>query len=624
LGLAAVAALTASLALAPSALADDFYASPTGGGNCTSLAEACQLSTAVSDATSGNDTVFVRGDQGDYSFAAGIDAAAKVTIRGVNGRPRLLFENTGLFLGFADSLARDLYIETGGDYALSIVDSRADRVVAKETGGGGVACQMKNSTLTNSLCWSIGDGSEAVEIPNEPADVADTLRGVTAVAVGPNSDAVKVEAFQAHEQTVRLTNVIARGTSNDIEAVGGPTASVSVTAAHSNFATTSFGDNVTFTGSPTNQTAVPAFVDAAAGNFRQTAASPTVDGGVTHADNGTLDLDGDARTLGASTDIGADELVPPNQPPPPAVVPVVTTGAAAFITDTGANVAGLVNPSGSATTYTFEYGTTTAYGASTPAADAGAGSGDQAVGALLSGLTASTTYHYRVVATNAGGTTVGADREFTTLPTCPRPPTAAANVSGTPLGERLVGTAQNDVLNGLAGDDCLYGLDANDRLSGGSGDDTLRGDVAPPVGFLPSTRRPGNDTLDGGTGADLLRGDDGSDRLSGGSDGDRLAGGRGNDRLTGGSGDDRVNGSSGNDRLAGSSGEDDLNGSHGNDTITPGTGRDIARGGDGNDRISARDNARDRIDCGSGRRDRVTADRADQVSRNCERVSRRR
>jgi hypothetical protein len=45
-------------------------------------------------------------------------------------------------------------------------------------------------------------------------------------------------------------------------------------------------------------------------------------------------------------------------------------------------------------------------------------------------------------------------------------------------------------------------------------------------------------------------------------------------------------------------------------------------GGSGRDTISARDRTRDRINCGSGR-DRVTADRIDRVSRNCERVRRR-
>ncbi len=40
--------------------------------------------------------------------------------------------------------------------------------------------------------------------------------------------------------------------------------------------------------------------------------------------------------------------------------------------------------------------------------------GAQAISAALGGLAPATTYHYRVVATNAGGTTNGADRTFTT------------------------------------------------------------------------------------------------------------------------------------------------------------------------------------------------------------------
>jgi hypothetical protein len=48
----------------------------------------------------------------------------------------------------------------------------------------------------------------------------------------------------------------------------------------------------------------------------------------------------------------------------------------------------------------------------------------------------------------------------------------------------------------------------------------------------------------------------------------------------------------------------------------------VIRGSSGNDRISARDRARDNVNCGSGR-DRVTADRIDKVAANCERVSRR-
>jgi hypothetical protein len=100
---------------------------------------------------------------------------------------------------------------------------------------------------------------------------------------------------------------------------------------------------------------------------------------------------------------------------------VVTTGPAESVTTSGARVTGTVNPGGAQTTYHFEYGTTSSYGLSTPDNDAGAGSADLGVSAQLSGLTAQTTYHYRLV---AGGVN-GNDRTFTTGPN-PRPPSVTS------------------------------------------------------------------------------------------------------------------------------------------------------------------------------------------------------
>ena len=40
----------------------------------------------------------------------------------------------------------------------------------------------------------------------------------------------------------------------------------------------------------------------------------------------------------------------------------------------------------------------------------------QSISANISGLTASTTYHFRIVSTNSNGTTYGRDRTFTTTP----------------------------------------------------------------------------------------------------------------------------------------------------------------------------------------------------------------
>jgi hypothetical protein len=68
------------------------------------------------------------------------------------------------------------------------------------------------------------------------------------------------------------------------------------------------------------------------------------------------------------------------------------------------------------TTYRFEYGTTDSYGSALPAVEGDAGSASRAhlVFEQLEGLTPGTTYHYRLVATNATGTTFGEDRTVTT------------------------------------------------------------------------------------------------------------------------------------------------------------------------------------------------------------------
>jgi hypothetical protein len=94
--------------------------------------------------------------------------------------------------------------------------------------------------------------------------------------------------------------------------------------------------------------------------------------------------------------------------------PTVATGAATNLLPDGAKLLGKVNAAGSVTNYHFEYGTTTAYGQSTSAGSA-VGSVDENVSAVISALRPATAYHFRLVATNAGGTTLGADQTLTTL-----------------------------------------------------------------------------------------------------------------------------------------------------------------------------------------------------------------
>jgi hypothetical protein len=80
------------------------------------------------------------------------------------------------------------------------------------------------------------------------------------------------------------------------------------------------------------------------------------------------------------------------------------------------SLAASVNPNGSPTTYQYEYGTTTSYGSKAPASPKSIGSGASAVevSEKIEGLAPETTYHFRLVATNAKGTVEGEDQTFTT------------------------------------------------------------------------------------------------------------------------------------------------------------------------------------------------------------------
>ena len=118
-------------------------------------------------------------------------------------------------------------------------------------------------------------------------------------------------------------------------------------------------------------------------------------------------------TNSAGTTDGPDRRFTTSNPP------AVTTDGATNVTAEKAMIHGTVNPNGMATAVQFEYGTTGRYGSSTKLGSAGSGSAARTVVSTLAGLSPNTTYHYRLVATSAAGTTDGSDRTFKT--SAPRP-----------------------------------------------------------------------------------------------------------------------------------------------------------------------------------------------------------
>ncbi len=132
---------------------------------------------------------------------------------------------------------------------------------------------------------------------------------------------------------------------------------------------------------------------------------------MTNGFNGT-----DNKTL---LDFTVPTAAPPPPPPPPPP-PSATSQPATNPGSTTATVNASVNPNGADTHYSFQYGTTTSYGSTTPSTDAGSGTSPVAAAANLTGLAPSTTYHFQAVATSASGTTNGGDLTFTTA--APPPP----------------------------------------------------------------------------------------------------------------------------------------------------------------------------------------------------------
>ncbi len=145
--------------------------------------------------------------------------------------------------------------------------------------------------------------------------------------------------------------------------------------------------------------------------------------------------------LHATNGVGADKTFTTPAPPQP---PAVLTASATSITTTSANLTGSVNPQGQSTSYYFQYGTTSSYGSQSPLGDAGAGTAKITASAAVGGLSPATTYHYRLVATNATGPSFGADKTFTTAkaPVTPPPVAKTGAAQNITLGSAtLTGTA---------------------------------------------------------------------------------------------------------------------------------------------------------------------------------------
>jgi hypothetical protein len=173
--------------------------------------------------------------------------------------------------------------------------------------------------VTDTLVQATGSAAPAMPVTAVQA-TGGRLRNVTGVATGPGSQGLQVGGQGTPSGVTSVKNSVFRGAGNDVlvsPAGGGivcppfcnPAGDLTIN--RSNFRTASGTLNAA---SGDNQTADPQFASATGGDFHPAEGSPLIDAGVDDGDNGTTDLDGNARKQRGAIDIGAFELAP--LPPP--------------------------------------------------------------------------------------------------------------------------------------------------------------------------------------------------------------------------------------------------------------------------------------------------------------------
>jgi hypothetical protein len=240
-----------------------------------------------------------------------------------------------------------------------------------------------------SLVWSNSDGSPTT-VPFD-VRVTDATLTVNPSSVGANAG----EAFSGLVAT--FTDADPKGTASDYSA------------------TINWGDGTTSPGtvSGSGQFAVNGTHTYAAGGFHAVTVSIADAGGATAAATGTATV-------------------------APQTVPTLTPGTPAVISTTSAAFTVTVNPGGLPTVVHVQYGPALAaasdvglgnalapravtYTSTTPSQSVGSDFSNHVVTATVTGLLPNTTYHVRAVASNAAGTTLGADQALK-LPKDPPPP----------------------------------------------------------------------------------------------------------------------------------------------------------------------------------------------------------
>jgi hypothetical protein len=264
------------------------------------------------------------------------------------------------------------------------------------------------------------------------------IRVYTAIGLGNYTEAMTATTVPATELTSDVTATSPEGINPDVIGYDLVTAVVTTNAAT---VITSSSATLNGTVDPNGLTTSVLFEYGITTNYQHTTANRNYSGSTTQNVNANIsgltpNTTYHFRIVGFNSrgfHFGSERTFRTFSPTGP---PVVATGAATNVASFSASLNGSVYPHGLSTTVYFQYGTNTSYAFAT-APQTKTGNTYQSVSANISGLSASTTYHFRIVTSNSAGIRYGSDKTFTTLsPTGPpvvttNPATFVAGFSAT-------------------------------------------------------------------------------------------------------------------------------------------------------------------------------------------------
>lgn len=307
--IAAAAALAAATLAAPGVAQAARYTVKPGGGACGGSDTRCGSLSAAARALHGGDAVTI--SPGRYEESPRF-AAPGIVVRGSKAAPGVVVEGTLTFAGAGtrSSVLEKLVVRASAAGAAAVVVGGTGGLSVRDASlfsAAGDALTIAGSAGSEVTRSRVMAGRAAVALGGGPLTLDSSILSGGAGTGGAGVALLEPPQYAA----VPPASIVAR----HVTIAGAPaafalppsTASATATVTDSIVLGTAPAD-VAFTRSDRTSAPAALFVSPRTRNFRLRPGSPALDRGQITAGDSKTDIDGQPRTLGAASDLGADEL----------------------------------------------------------------------------------------------------------------------------------------------------------------------------------------------------------------------------------------------------------------------------------------------------------------------------